>query len=160
MKPNTQRLQDVINFINMEADLLDQGEFNEWLALWQEQGLYIVPIDQQTTDFANVLNYAYDDAEMRQKRVHRLYSGESISTTPRARTIRMIARHRIIYADESRVEVRCAQSLWEYRKGNAQHYVADLSYTLLPSGDSWLIAQKVIRTINGDDHLRSIGYIL
>jgi len=152
--------QDVIHFLNLEADLLDQGEFNQWLTLWQQEGLYIVPIDQQTTDFANVLNYAYDNHEMRQKRVHRLYSGESISTTPRARTIRLAGRHRILRADEQSVDVRCAQSLWEYRKGNSQHYVADLTYTLVRSGDSWLIAQKVVRTINGADFLRSIGYII
>ena len=47
-------------------------------------------IDQQTTDFANVLNYAYDNTRDAGKRVQRLYSGESISTT-RARTIRMSA---------------------------------------------------------------------
>lgn len=157
---NTELCQEVISFINLEADLLDQGEFNEWLTLWQQDGLYIVPIDQQTTDFANVLNYAYDNHEMRKKRVHRLYSGESISTTPRARTIRLSGRHRIVRADEESVEVRCAQSLWEYRKGNSQHYIADLTYTLVRSGEGWLIAQKVVRTINGEDFLRSIGYII
>ena len=91
-------LTAAIHFINQEADLLDQGEFREWLALWQPQGMYIIPVDRQTTDFANALNYAYDNQAMREKRVHRLYSGESISTTPRARTIRMIGRHRLIEA--------------------------------------------------------------
>lgn len=35
-------------------------------------------------DFANALNYAYDNQAMREKRVHRLYSGESISDDRRA----------------------------------------------------------------------------
>ncbi|WP_317987972.1 aromatic-ring-hydroxylating dioxygenase subunit beta, partial [Klebsiella aerogenes] len=91
-------LNAAIQFINLEADLLDQGEFREWLALWRAEGMYIIPIDQQTTDFANVLNYAYDNHEMREKRVQRLYSGESISTTPRARTIRMSGRYRLLSA--------------------------------------------------------------
>ena len=97
---------------------------------------------------------------MRKKRVHRLYSGESISTTPRARTIRMLARHRIVKAEGSQIELRCAQSLWEFRKGNRQHYVADITYVLEKQADSFLIKQKVIRVINGDDYLRSVGYIL
>ncbi len=153
-------LARVVNFINLEADLLDQGEFEAWLALWQEDGLYIVPIDQQTEDFANSLNYACDDAPMRRKRVHRLYSGESISTTPRARTVRMSGRHRLLNACDERVEVRCAQSLWEYRKGNSQHYVADVTYRLAADGDSWRITRKVVRVLGGDVFLRSIGYIL
>ena len=145
---------------HQEADLLDQGEFHEWLTLWQPQGMYIIPVDRQTTDFANALNYAYDNQAMREKRVHRLYSGESISTTPRARTIRMIGRHRLIEASDQRVEIRCAQFLYEYRKGKEHHYVADLSYTLVPQGERFLIAQKVVRLINADDYLHSIGYIL
>lgn len=153
-------LTAAIHFINLEADLLDQGEFREWLTLWQPQGMYIIPVDQQTTDFANALNYAYDNHAMREKRVHRLYSGESISTTPRARTIRMTGRHRLVAQSSEQVEIRCAQFLYEYRKGNEQHYVADLSYTLVPQGESFLISQKVVRLINGDDYLHSIGYIL
>lgn len=153
-------LNAAIHFINQEADLLDQGEFHAWLALWQPDGMYIIPIDQQATDFANTLNYAYDNQAMREKRVHRLYSGESISTTPRARTIRMTGRHRLISASDEQVEIRCAQFLYEYRKGNEKHYVADVSYTLVPQGDTFQIAQKVVRLINGDDFLHSIGYIL
>ncbi|NYY79784.1 hypothetical protein DMH17_07680 [Raoultella planticola] len=153
-------LTAAIHFINQEADLLDRGEFREWLALWQPQGMYIIPVDRQATDFANALNYAYDNQAMREKRVHRLYSGESISTTPRARTIRMTGRHRLIEASDQRVEIRRAQFLYEYRKGKEHHYVADLSYTLVPQGERFLIAQKVIRLINGDDYLHSIGYIL
>ena len=153
-------LNAAIQFINLEADLLDQGEFREWLALWHAEGMYIIPIDQQTTDFANVLSYAYDNHEMREKRVQRLYSGESISTTPRARTIRMSGRYRLLSASDEVVEVRCAQFLYEYRKGNEQHYAADVTWTLAPEGDSFRILQKVVRLINGDDYLHSIGYIL
>ncbi|HCT8366108.1 aromatic-ring-hydroxylating dioxygenase subunit beta [Klebsiella aerogenes] len=153
-------LNAAIQFINLEADLLDQGEFREWLALWRAEGMYIIPIDQKTTDFANVLNYAYDNHEMREKRVQRLYSGESISTTPRARTIRMSGRYRLLSANDEVVEVRCAQLLYEYRKGNEQHYAADVTWTLAPEGDSFRILQKVVHLINGDDYLHSIGYIL
>lgn len=32
--------------------------------------------------------------------------------------------------------------------------------TLAPEGDSFRILQKVVRLINGDDYLHSIGYIL
>ncbi len=72
----------------------------------------------------------------------------------------MLARYRLLHASEERVEIRCAQSLWEYRKGYAQHYVADVTYTLVPEGESFLILKKVIRVINGQDFLRSIGYIM
>lgn len=72
MTPDTV-LISAMEIINLEGDLLDQGEFNAWLELWQRDGLYIVPIDPQETDFKNTLNYACDDHEMRERRVKRLY---------------------------------------------------------------------------------------
>lgn len=153
-------LFEAIALINLEGDLLDQGDFNGWLELWQPEGLYVIPIDPQETDFKNSLNYAYDDHHMRAKRVHRLYSGESISTTPRARTLRTLSRFRLLAADENQAVVRCAQSLWEHRKGSSRHYAADITYQLQRQGSQWMIEQKVIRLINSDDVLHSIGYIL
>ncbi len=80
-------LNAAIQFINPEADLLDQGEFREWLALWRAEGMYIIPIDQQTTDFANVLNYAYDNHEMREKNACSVYTAANRSPPPRARAL-------------------------------------------------------------------------
>ena len=94
-------LFNAIAVINLEGDLLDQGEFDAWLDLWQQDGLYVVPIDPTETDFKNTLNYACDDHHMRARRVKRLYSGESISTTPRARTLRTLSRFRLLEASEN-----------------------------------------------------------
>ena len=64
-------LFNAIALINLEGDLLDQGEFDGWLDLWLPEGLYVVPIDPQETDFKNTLNYACDDHDMRARRVKR-----------------------------------------------------------------------------------------
>ncbi|HDS1151162.1 TPA: hypothetical protein QDZ66_001911 [Pluralibacter gergoviae] len=153
-------LLSAVDLINLEGDLLDHGEFNAWLDLWHRDGLYVVPIDPQATDFKNSLNYACDDHHMRARRVHRLYSGESISTTPRARTVRALSRFRLLTADEAHIEVRGAQSLWEHRKGHSRHYAADITWQLRRVDGGLQIQQKVIRLINSDDVLHSIGYIL
>ncbi|BBQ83545.1 aromatic-ring-hydroxylating dioxygenase subunit beta [Klebsiella sp. WP7-S18-CRE-02] len=153
-------LFNAIALINLEGDLLDQGEFDGWLDLWLPEGLYVVPIDPQETDFKNTLNYACDDHDMRARRVKRLYSGESISTTPRARTLRTLSRFRLLEAGEHQVVVRGAQSLWEHRKGHSRHYAADITWHLVPQAQGWRIQQKVIRLVNSDDVLHSIGYIL
>ena len=74
-------LFNAIAVINLEGDLLDQGEFDAWLDLWQHDGLYVVPIDPTETDFKNTLNYACDDHEMRAKRVKRLVEAGVIEPT-------------------------------------------------------------------------------
>ena len=157
---NVQLLNQASAFIWQEADMLDHGEFQAWLALWTEGATYIIPIDPLETDFENTLNYAYDDHHMRQLRVTRLTSGESISTTPRARTVRTLSRIRLLAEDRATVTVRCAQNQSECRKDVLKHYTADITFELLRDGDSFKIQRKLIHLINSTDTLAGIGYIL
>lgn len=160
MMIDVQLLNHVSAFIWQEADMLDHGEFSPWLDLWAEKSTYIIPIDPLETDFENTLNYAYDDHHMRQLRVTRLISGDSISTTPRARTVRSLSRFRVLSDEGGVVTVRCAQNLREFRKDVFKHYTADITFELLRSGDSFKIQRKLIQLINSTDTLAGIGYIL
>jgi len=157
---NLKLLNEVTAFIWQEGDMLDHGDFVDWLDLWTETATYIIPIDPQETDFENTLNYAYDDHHMRQLRVTRLTSGESISTTPRARTVRSQSRFRLLSDVDGVITVRCAQNLREFRKDVLKQYTADVTFELVRSGDSFKIQRKLIQLINSTDTLAGIGYIL
>jgi len=147
-------------FVWAEADMLDHGEYAAWLDLWAPDGLYIVPIDPDTDDFANRLNYANDDADMRAKRVARLTSGESMSTQPRARTVRSVSRLRILSSGGNAVTLRGAQDLRDFRKDSFHQHTADVTWELVRNGEDWRIKRKVVRLINSIDTLSTIGYVL
>lgn len=153
-------LNQVTAFINTEADMLDFEEYNEWLDLWTDNGVYVVPIDPKETDFANTLNYAYDKADMRKLRVTRLVGGEAVSTKTTDKTVRALSRFRILESDNTHVTVRCAMYLSECRHGKLKTYPADVTYSLLKADNDFRIDQKVIRLQNSDAYLSSIGYIL
>ncbi|WP_061240781.1 aromatic-ring-hydroxylating dioxygenase subunit beta [Ectopseudomonas composti] len=157
---NLELLNHVSAFIWQEADMLDHGDFDAWLNLWADKGTYIIPIDPNETDFENTLNYAYDDHHMRKLRVQRLIGGESISTSPRARTVRSLSRFRVLGEEGAVVTVRCAQNLREFRKDVLKHYTADVTFELKRDGDSFKIQRKLIQLINSTDTLAGIGYIL
>ena len=156
---STTLLNEVTAFIWAEADMLDHHQYEDWLSLWREDGLYIVPIDRNSTDYENTLNYAYDNARMRRMRVNRLTGGESISTSPEPRTVRMVSRLRIIDAQGDLLTVRAAQYLTDFRKEAGRHYVADLGYTLQKTPESFAIVRKIVKLINSDDVLETMGYI-
>ena len=153
-------LADAMEFAWLEADLLDSAAYTEWLALWTPQARYVVPIDPAATDFENTLNYAYDDHAMRQKRVERLVSGQSVSASPVARTVRLLSRFRILHADAQGCRLRCAQILTEFRRGRERAYTGDVTYDLVRGPAGLLIGQKVVRLINATESLMGIGYIL
>lgn len=160
MNLNLQLLNEVTAFIWQEGDMLDHGEYDNWLNLWTEKGTYIIPINPKETDYENTLNYAYDDHHMRGLRVQRLIGGESISTSPQPRTVRTISRLRVLADDGVNVTVRAAQNIREFRKESLKHYSADLTYSLVRGEGDFKIHCKVISLINSDDTLAGIGYIL
>lgn len=157
---NNDLFNRVSEFIHTENDLLDFTEYQNWLDLWTEDGLYIVPVDIEQTDYVNHLNYAYDDAEMRRMRVARLSGGESISVETSGGTIRFVSRIRLLSTEEDLLRVRCAMYLTENRRGTIKSYTANVEYHLVPHDDSFLMQSKVVKLINAGDYLRSISYIL
>lgn len=161
MKIDLNLLNEVTAFIWAEADMLDHSEHDQWLSLWNEQGIYIIPIDPTQTDYANHLNYAYDDHHMRKLRVERLENGEAISTSPRANTVRSISRVRILQNENNEIILRCAQNLREFRKENLKHYTADVTFHLIRNEETgFKINKKIINLVNSTDTLSGISYIL
>lgn len=153
-------LDEAMHFAWLEADLLDSAAYDEWQALWTPTARYVVPIAPGATDFENTLNYAYDDAEMRAKRAERLVSGQSVSASPVARTVRLLSRFRLLRSDARSCELRCAQMLTEFRRGRERTYAADVEFVYVRGPDGLRIERKVIRLVNGTDALGGIGYIL
>lgn len=161
MKIDLNLLNEATAFIWAEADMLDHSEHEAWLNLWNENGVYIIPIDPNLTDYENNLNYAYDNHHMRKLRVERLENGEAISTSPKANTVRSVSRIRIVKDEEGEIILRCAQNLREFRKENLKHYTADITFHLVRDADQgFKIKRKIINLVNSTDTLAGISYIL
>lgn len=153
-------LAEAMEFVWIEADLLDSAGYEEWLALWTPDGRYIVPIDPAETDFEATLNLAYDDAAIRRKRVERLTSGSSISASPVARTVRLLSRFRLLRSDADSCELRCAQILTEFRRERERIYTANIHFHLKRTPSGLKIDKKIVWLINSTAAPMGIGYIL
>lgn len=161
MKIDLNLLNEVTAFVWAEADMLDHSEHSTWLDLWNEKGVYIIPVDPALTDYENNLNYAYDNHHMRKLRVDRLENGEAISTSPKAKTVRSVSRVRIVKDEDGEIVLRCAQNLREFRKENLKHYTADVTFHLVRDGEQgFKINRKIINLVNSTDTLAGISYIL
>lgn len=156
----TLSLADAVDFINLEADLLDRRDYAAWLDLWTEAGLYVIPVDNDATDFAAVLNYAYDDAAMRKMRVDRFVGGHAISSAPAARTVRLLARFRVEETGPGAITVRAAQHLVEYKFETHRLYAADVTYRIVATDSGLKLDSKVVRLLNAGDALGGLSYLM
>jgi 3-phenylpropionate/cinnamic acid dioxygenase small subunit len=153
-------LNRIAEFLWLEADLLDQKDYSAWLNLWAEDGLYVIPVDRDGGDYKNRLNYAYDDQSMRRMRVKRLTSGESVSASAAAVTVRTVSRfRRLDDGADGTVRVRCAQNLTEFRSGKFRSYVSDVTFGLRVQGDGFRIAEKTVLLVNSAEALAGMTFL-
>ncbi|TCK34474.1 3-phenylpropionate/cinnamic acid dioxygenase small subunit [Paraburkholderia sp. BL8N3] len=149
-----------IEFIWREAELLDRRDYRAWLDLWEPSGFYVVPIDPNTTDFAATLNYAYDDHDMREKRVQRMTSGYSASASDAARTVRTVSRFTLSSDSADLVEVKSSQIIIAYKRGLSTIFAADLAHKISVASGEPRLVEKVVRLIDSTEALSAIGFLL
>ena len=83
---------EIIDFIYAEARMLDEQRYDEWLALWLEDGHYWMPLDYQQTDPHLVTSLMYEDLFMLRLRVQRLNGARTFSQKPKSRCSHVIQR--------------------------------------------------------------------
>lgn len=157
------RVARAIDLIWREADLLDRKEYPDWNALFTDDGLYVIPIDPGTGDFAATLNMVYDDARMRQLRVNRMTEGYAIAAVDAARTVRTVSRFVPVSVSEAEVVLRSAQVLIACKRGDHDIWAADLTHhiRLAPQGPAAdRIVLKVVRLVNSEDAIPAAGFLL
>lgn len=153
-------LAEAMQFIWLEADLLDARQHAEWLALWDPDGLYVIPIDPEAEDFEDRLNYACDDHVMRSARVQRLQGKHSMSVNAAARTARTVSSFRLLESSEDRLVLRCAQHLSECRAGRERLYAASVTFELRRVQGAIRLRRKIIRLTCSTEALAGLAYLM
>ena len=146
-------------FLECEADYLDNKEYEAWLSLWDEAGLYIVPVDHSATDFENSVNVAYDNSEMRSERVRRLTGGEAVSTSNSLPTVRTLSRFRLLENTGTELTVRCAYCLFVNNKNGIRQFPANVEFVLKVTSDGYKILRKVVRIMKSDEYLTTVSFL-
>ncbi len=161
---STERItrQEAEDFLYEEARLLDEREFAAWLDLFTEDAIYWIPIveDSDPTRQTSIL---WDDAQLRQIRVHHLAHERNVAQSPPSRTVHSISNVQVWPGTvDSEVRVRCNLELHEVRTGNHSQLglgdtrvLAGKCEYLLRREDRWRIAHKKVVLL--DRHLPLIN---
>lgn len=96
--PGTEDLRD---FLYAEARMLDEGRFDEWLALWLPDGKYWMPLDYAQTDPIHQTSLLYEDLFMLKLRVERLKGARTFSQKPKSRCLHVLNRPDVDERDDA-----------------------------------------------------------
>jgi ethylbenzene dioxygenase subunit beta len=143
-------------FLVHEARLLDEGRFDEWLALFAADAWYWVPSEPNQASPRDTVSLIYDDRRLLETRVRRLASPRIYSQEPRSRTSRIIANVTIEQAEGNACTVRSKFQLLEYRRETQRIFAGTSLHRLVRAGDGIQIAWKRVDLVNCDAPLEGL----
>ncbi len=147
---------DPCDLVVTEAALLDEGRFDDWLALFAEDAHYWVPLlGAAQADPHTHNSIAYEDRLLLQLRVQRLKNPRAHSLHPHVRCQHVLQGARLQAQDASSGEVTLRTPfLYIEVQGEEQILLAGTySHRLVPTHQGWMILQKRVNLVNaGQSH--------
>jgi 3-phenylpropionate/cinnamic acid dioxygenase small subunit len=143
-------------FLLREARLLDEGKFDDWLALFTPQAWYWVPSEPGQTDRFETVSLINDDRRLLETRIRRLASPRMYSQEPRSRTSRIVDNVSIEEAATSACTVRSKFLMIEYRREQQRLFGGTAWHGLVRASAGIMIAWKRVDLVNCDAPLDGI----
>jgi 3-phenylpropionate/cinnamic acid dioxygenase small subunit len=138
-------------FLVHEARLLDEGKFNEWLALFTADARYWVPTQPEQSSPLDTVSLIYDDRQLLETRVRRLASPRIYSQEPRSRTSRIVTNVSVEDdAEPASTLVRSKFVLVEYRRNEQRLFAGTYFHRLVIAGGDINISWKRVDLVNCD----------
>lgn len=144
-------------FLYREARLLDDREWDEWLALYRKDAEFWMPAwdddDQLTRDpHSEISLIYYPNREGLEDRVYRIKTERSGASTPEPRTTHQVTNIEILSQDGDTVELRFNWHTLSHRYKQTDSFFGSSFYTLDVSGEMPLITRKVVQLNNDYIH--------
>jgi 3-phenylpropionate/cinnamic acid dioxygenase small subunit len=144
-------------FLLGEAQLLDEGKFEDWLALFTDDGWYWVPSEPNQQTPLTTVSLMYDDRKLLETRVRRLVSPRIYSQEPRSRTSRIVANVSIRERRPAAALVRSKFMMVEFRRADQRLFAGTILHELVRKAGKLQIASKRVELVNCDAPLDGLA---
>jgi 3-phenylpropionate/cinnamic acid dioxygenase small subunit len=150
--------QDLVDFVVREARLLDARRFEEWNALFTDDGIYWVPLVPDQADGINHTSHMYEDKLLRELRIERLKSPRAFSQQPPSRSHHLLQAPTVESFDPEAQSfvVRCEFHYTESQRDELQFYVGTCFHHLTVREGALRITLKRVNLLNPDAALPAI----
>lgn len=143
-------IEQVCAFLYREARLLDDRQWDDWLALYSPKVVFWMPAwddDDQLVDDpqAHISLIYYPNREGLEDRIFRIKTERSGASTPEPRTSHNISNIEIMEEREGQLDLRFNWHTLSHRYKKTDSFFGTSFYTLDTSGDEpVIVAKKVV----------------
>lgn len=141
--------QAVEQFLYRQAEILDEKLWDDWLALFTEDGRYWMPAEEAQTDGHRVPNIFWEDDEIMKMRIRRNNHPRAHSQAPQNR-LNHVVSNVIIESEDANgdIVVRSRFHCAEYLRYQVRTFSGKYRHYLKKDGDSYKIALQRVDLVN------------
>ena len=147
-------MSEVEAFVLREARLLDERRFAEWLALFDEEGVYWVPAEPGQATPREGLSIFYEPRPLLGLRIERLLTGEPHVQSPPSRTVHHVSG---IEVEADGLTAHSALVMAEWRAGEVRWFAGRVLHRLRRSGGELRIVLKRVDLIDSQAPHRALA---
>ena len=144
--------RELVDFVYREARLLDEQRFEDWLALFADDGHYWMPLAPGQTDARLHASLMHEDKLLLQVRIERLRGNRTYSQQPASRSHHLLQAPTVESRDEAAgvYTTRCAFHYVETRRDEQQLHAGWATHTLVATPAGLRIRLKRVDLVNCD----------
>jgi len=138
---------DLLRFIQDELRLLNRNDFDAWIDLFTDDGVYCIPLDEAQTDVSTYDMAMYDNKPLMKIRKENFGHQASPSMKYPMRSMRMVSDCRIVESDEASC-VTDTPFMASIFYQEMHWYAGTYSHQFVRVGNSIKIARKQVNLLN------------
>ena len=153
-------LEDVTQFIYREARLQDEHRYDDWEALWTDDGVYWVPANGEGGDPEQEMSIIYDNRSRIGLRIRQYHTGKRFSQTPRSRLRRVVSNVEVLEDDGREIVVAANALVFESQTRGDTIWASRNEYVFRREGDELRMARKKVVLVNNGAALSSMAFLI
>ncbi|MGE5147611.1 MAG: aromatic-ring-hydroxylating dioxygenase subunit beta [Candidatus Eiseniibacteriota bacterium] len=142
----------VEEFLYRQAEILDDKRWDDWLALFTEDGTYWVPVTEDQTVADGVPNIFYEDMDLMRVRAKRVSHPRAWSQKPPHRTLHVVSNVIVESHDQKTGDlvVRSKFHMTEFRRDNLRSFAGKYRHELTRTKDGYRIHRQRVDLVNSE----------
>lgn len=153
-------LDEVTQFIYREARLQDDHAYDEWEALWTDDGVYWIPANGEGGDPEQEMSIVYDNRSRIALRIRQFQTGKRYSQTPKSRLRRIVSNVEILKNEGDELVVTSNAMVFESSARGDTVWASRNEYTLRREGENLRMARKKVVLVNNESALYSMAFLI
>ena len=149
------RQHQLEQFVYQEVRLLDEQRWDEWEALYTEDGVYWAPASHDQPDPFEHVSLIYEDQLLRKVRYERYKHPNAYSLQPFPRTSHLVSNVMSDTQEDGVTAVNARFQMHEFRRGQPSVFAGWYDYQLVDGDAGFKIKQKKATLVNCEGDLTS-----